>query len=238
MEKIIRHRLYEQVADKLEEAIFLGKFKVGEKLPPERTLAEDFGVNRLAVREALRTLETKRMVRTRTGEGTFVTSSTVIRPIPETLLRLFTEDQLEIEAVDELFLIRRYLEIAIVKNVGAKITDELIQKLRHILDYFSQSLQAEDREKAARHDEEFHLALAGVGDGKVLSSLAEVTWEIIRKYQRIYFQQCASPEKVLIYLNKVLKCLTEGEINAAAQTMEELLIFGDQEFRSFLLKES
>ena len=86
-------------------------------MPSERNLAERFGVNRLAVREALRTLETRGMVKTYPGEGTFVTNSTVTPVLPETLIRLFTEDHLEIKAVDELLLIRRYLEIAIIKTL-------------------------------------------------------------------------------------------------------------------------
>ncbi|HQD05808.1 MAG TPA: FadR/GntR family transcriptional regulator, partial [Bacillota bacterium] len=236
MEKIVRQKLYEQVAKRLQEAIVKGRYKVGEKLPSERNLAERFGVNRLAVREALRTLETRGMVKTYPGEGTFVTNSTVTPVLPETLIRLFTEDHLEIKAVDELLLIRRYLEIAIIKNINLKNIDELVRQLDYILDFYSSAVQAGDREKVAVYDEQYHLALARAGEGKVLSSIAEVVWEIIRKYQRLYFLQCAFPEKILEYLIKIKNQLSQKKIDAAAQTMEKLLIYGDLEFRTFLLK--
>ncbi len=48
-------RVSEEVTEQLKQSILLGDFKAGDKLPPERSLAEEFQVSRVAVREALRT---------------------------------------------------------------------------------------------------------------------------------------------------------------------------------------
>jgi len=57
MYKIIRSsRLYEQIVQQVEESIHKGALKAGDQLPPERELAEQFGVSRTAVREAVKTL--------------------------------------------------------------------------------------------------------------------------------------------------------------------------------------
>jgi DNA-binding FadR family transcriptional regulator len=69
-----RRRLHEDVAEQLRDAIFDGRFAAGAKLPPERELAERFGVNRTSVREAIKVLEGQGLVSVRQGDGVTVQS--------------------------------------------------------------------------------------------------------------------------------------------------------------------
>ena len=62
-----RRRLHEDVAEQLRDAILDGRFAAGRKLPPERELAQEFGVNRTSVREALKVLEGLGLVTVRQG---------------------------------------------------------------------------------------------------------------------------------------------------------------------------
>lgn len=64
-----RRRLHEDVAEQLRDAILDGHLRPGEKLPPERELAERFGVNRTSVREAIKVLEGLGLVQVRQGDG-------------------------------------------------------------------------------------------------------------------------------------------------------------------------
>ncbi|MGW7581440.1 FadR/GntR family transcriptional regulator [Kitasatospora sp. NPDC054768] len=66
--------LAEQAAARLEEQIRAGQWPVGGKLPGEVALAEELGVGRSTVREALRTLAAAGMVRSRQGSGVYVTA--------------------------------------------------------------------------------------------------------------------------------------------------------------------
>ena len=72
-------RVSEEVAEQIKQAILQRHFEVGEKLPAERQLAEDFQVSRMAVREALRLLENSGFITTRQGAGggAFVTDLTL-----------------------------------------------------------------------------------------------------------------------------------------------------------------
>src|SRR5215831_2000709 len=77
MYKIIRSsRLYEQIVQQVEESIHKGALKPGDQLPPERELAEQFGVSRTAVREAVKALREKGLVEAYPGRGTFITDGT------------------------------------------------------------------------------------------------------------------------------------------------------------------
>jgi len=66
-------RLYEQIVEQIEDSIRRGRLKPGDQLPPERELAQQFGVSRTAVREAVRALHEKQLVEAYSGRGTFVT---------------------------------------------------------------------------------------------------------------------------------------------------------------------
>lgn len=67
-----RLRIAQELADRLRGMILRGEYHAGDKLPPERRLAETLGVNRATLREALKNLEQSGLVRIRQGDGTRV----------------------------------------------------------------------------------------------------------------------------------------------------------------------
>ncbi len=67
-------KLHEQIVQQIEEAIVTGALKTGDRLPPERDLAQTFGVNRAAVRKAVKALREKGLVEAFSGRGTFLVS--------------------------------------------------------------------------------------------------------------------------------------------------------------------
>ncbi|MEB2844419.1 FCD domain-containing protein [Rhizobiales bacterium RZME27] len=73
---ISRKNAAEVVFDELRSAIVSGRIEVGTRLPSEAHLAKRYGVSRPVIREALRSLQTLGMTQTRTGSGTFITTST------------------------------------------------------------------------------------------------------------------------------------------------------------------
>src|SRR5579871_6578142 len=60
-------RLFEEICDQVKTQLSQGKIRPGDKLPPERALADQFGVSRAAVREALRALEVSGLIELRKG---------------------------------------------------------------------------------------------------------------------------------------------------------------------------
>src|SRR2546426_11618877 len=67
-----KQRVAEEIVEQLRSPILKGSFAPGDKLPPERKLAEELGVNRASLREAIKKLEHIGLVKTRQGEGTRV----------------------------------------------------------------------------------------------------------------------------------------------------------------------
>src|SRR6478735_588004 len=110
-----------QVEEQIREAILLGQFAQGEKLPPETELAQQFGVSRPTVREALGSLVSAGLIRKVPGVagGSFVNTVT-----PTSLSAMLSESMdniLKLGALDvlELTELRRVLEIPAARMAAA-----------------------------------------------------------------------------------------------------------------------
>jgi DNA-binding FadR family transcriptional regulator len=84
-QQIESSRLYEAAVVRIEQRIFDGDLCIGDKLQPEKVLAEEFGVSRTVIREAMQSLKSKGLVSVKQGAGVFVTA-----PTKETITRLFS----------------------------------------------------------------------------------------------------------------------------------------------------
>lgn len=136
------------IAVELRQAILLGDFLHGEKLPPERSLAEAFGASRNTVREALRVLEEDGMVSRRIGSGTYVT---------------FKNDSDRDEAAEatsplELIDAREAIEPQMVRLAVKNASNRDIDRLEVALLRLERSV--DDYRRFSRADEVFHLCIA------------------------------------------------------------------------------
>jgi GntR family transcriptional regulator len=66
--------LYQQLADRLRRQIAEGAYRIGDRLPSEDALGEEFGVSRITVRAALDQLSSAGLLRRQRGKGTFVSA--------------------------------------------------------------------------------------------------------------------------------------------------------------------
>lgn len=125
-------RVSGEVCEQVKQAILLGKFKAGDRLPSERSLAEEFQVSRVAIREALRALENSGFTVTRQGVngGTYVTELT-FRHISNAFLDVFLADKI---SIPELYHVRLLVEPEIARLAALRITSEYAQRLREALE--------------------------------------------------------------------------------------------------------
>jgi GntR family transcriptional repressor for pyruvate dehydrogenase complex len=120
-------RIFETIADEIRKRIFAGTLSPGDKLPGDRDLAAQFGVGRMVVREAFRTLEVDGLIRIRQGAdgGAFIKEadhSVASRSI-KTLIDLGKV------TVADLTEARIWLEQAIVEQAAERRTDEDLRQI-------------------------------------------------------------------------------------------------------------
>jgi GntR family transcriptional repressor for pyruvate dehydrogenase complex len=109
LEPVKSIRIYEDIVRQVKALIADGRLTSGDRLPPERELAERFRVSRTSVREALRALQSRGLIEIRAGEGAFVQDVSVEALIEPLALVILPHR----EAVGELFEARLLLEPAI-----------------------------------------------------------------------------------------------------------------------------
>ena len=149
--KSLPNRRYNQITRHLIEAIQIGEYLVGEKLPPERELAENMNVSRTTLREAFIALEMMRYVDIRIGSGIYVLPEAAreVENSPKLQHYPGPSDQLEM---------RRLIEghLAYKAALNAEETD--IIKLQELLDLMDQ--HKKNDAKFEKFDQQFHLAIA------------------------------------------------------------------------------
>lgn len=151
-------RLYQQIADRIRHLIREGRFPVGGRLPAERDLAQQLGVSRPSLREALIALEIAGNVEIRMGSGIYV----ALEPEARTLHGIsIGESPLEIMQA------RQVIEGSLVGLACARMTAEALARLRTTLDGMRANVEV-DR-KAMALDRQFHLLIAEQAGNSVLT---------------------------------------------------------------------
>lgn len=153
-------RLYQQVADQIRALIQAGQFPAGARLPAERELAQQLGVSRPSLREALIALEIEGSVEIRMGSGIYVTA--------EPDRRQWQTGSMG-ESPLELMQARATVEGAVILAAAAKITPEALETLRQVLDQMKAEI-AEGR-KPLDLDRLFHLTIASQSGNSVLAHI-------------------------------------------------------------------
>jgi GntR family transcriptional repressor for pyruvate dehydrogenase complex len=157
LKQVETKRLYQHIADQIRSLIQSGAFAQGTRLPPERDLAQQLGVSRPSLREALIALEIAGSVEIRQGSGVYV-----CRP-PERPVSAIAAMG---ESPSELMQARAALEGSVIVLAAAHITPERLAQLRSTLDGMREQIEA--GRSPLEHDRAFHLCIAGMSGNSVL----------------------------------------------------------------------
>ncbi len=172
-------RLYEQIVDQIEARIVAGDLKVGDQLPPERELAEQFAVSRTAVREAVKILREKGLIEIRPGKGTFVTNGTpvVMRQSLDLLMKIGSAD-----GYAHLVEVREILETEIAALAATRMTDEYITAMQEA--YETMETAYDDADLFVEADLDFHLALAEATQNPLIPALMDTIIDLLREQRK------------------------------------------------------
>src|SRR5260370_23003447 len=191
MYKIVRSsRLYEQIVQQVEESIHKGAMKPGDQLPPERELAQQFGVSRTAVREAVKTLHEKGLVEAYPGRGTFVTAGTSYS-MRQSLDRMVKIVQPEASAF--LAEVREILEPEIAALAATRVADEDLASMREGIARMDSARK--DPDAFIEADLDFHLALAEAAANPLILSLIDSIVGLLREQRMGIFQVEGGPQR-------------------------------------------
>lgn len=167
--------LHATVQETLRSYIEDNGLKAGDPLPPETFLAQQLGVSRNSVREAIKALESLGILETRRGIGVFVKEFS-FQPLLDNLAYGLGTGLRDIEELRE---IRRVLETGLIARTIETIPDEDIAELRAITERMR--ARALKGESFAEEDQQFHHLLFRCQNNRMLNALIEVFWRAFYK---------------------------------------------------------
>ena len=160
----------------MKQSIIMGHSKAGDKLPSERDLAEQFQVSRVAVHEALRSLETAGFIVTRQGPtgGCYVTDLTFERSV-NAFQDLFIAEKISIEEVHQ---VRSLVESEIARLAALNVTPEYAGRLQESVS--TEDLSAESLSEDITRKMEVHFILGEMCGNRFLEALERSLMGLIR----------------------------------------------------------
>ena len=175
---VSRVRTYELVLQRIEAQIVSGALRAGQRLPPERELAELLGVSRPAVREALRVLEAQGVVRSQVGQGPG--SGTTIERVPSDALTRLLRLHVALGSFpfEDVIETRVTLERSIVVFACRNARPVNVVRMRALLHAMDEPKITE--ETFNQLDIEFHVELAEAGGNRLMSDMTRAIRESVR----------------------------------------------------------
>jgi GntR family transcriptional repressor for pyruvate dehydrogenase complex len=161
-------RLTDGAIERIRDLIRSGELPPGSRLPPEQKLAEQLGLSRNSMREAVKALEMVRVLDSRPGDGTYVTSLA-----PRLLLEGFGAaiDLLQDDTLLEVMQIRLMLEPAATAAAVPHVTRQELERLSDLLATMRRT--AADAEQMVRYDIEFHHRIIAANGNESLTSVLD-----------------------------------------------------------------
>lgn len=226
-------RVSEEVIEQLKQAFIVGHFKAGDKLPPEREMAKEFQVSRVAIREALRALEGTGFVAIKQGAtgGAYVTDLT-FETLSNAFVDLFLAEKI---SVPELCYVRRLIEPEIARMAAARVTPNYRKRLL-------EAMKAEDLPiKSLPQDFEaktmVHFILAEMCGNRLLEALVKSLMGMTTRFVAAVQPDVKSMHPAGMH-SPIVKAVLAGSGEAAAEAMRlhteefgQILIGMEEEFR-------
>lgn len=160
--------LSDAVAEQITALVRSGQLAAGSRLPPERELAEQLGVSRTVVREALRILEKSGLLRVKHGSGRFVSERTSESRAPLLADRWLEHHRAEMA---ELNHVLQLLEPEAVLEIPSHLVPQVACETRALYERAVAAIAARDSHLAAEIDCEFHAALCRCTPNRLLRDL-------------------------------------------------------------------
>lgn len=224
-ESLHRPRAFEEILGQIEQAIIQGQLGAGDRLPPERELAETFGVSRSSVREALRVLEMFGVVVARRGAGNDAgsivadgnaTGLVMALGMHSALLRIPARDLVEVRVLIEAYAAGQ----AASRNEAARIS-----ALRDLVEEME---KAQSPDSFYGLDTNFHVTLGELSGNVLLPVLMEALRgstqrEMLAGYERLEDWEVVRKQLIAEH-RQIVEAIESGDTGQAEAALREHIL--------------
>jgi GntR family transcriptional repressor for pyruvate dehydrogenase complex len=216
LKPVEKRKAYEDIVQQIRTLIEEGKLKRNDQLPAERELSETFRVSRTTVREAIRTLESMKLLQSRQGDGTYVLVSSAEALIQPLAAALFKEK----DDIRDIFYIRKIIEPHVAELAAENATPQEMEELERILRKQEECIG--QGENIIETDSAFHNLMANATKNRVMERLITALIDLLKKSREQYLFEDENDERAKRSLEghqRVLSAVKKGDGDAARKSM-------------------
>jgi GntR family transcriptional repressor for pyruvate dehydrogenase complex len=221
-------RVSQKVANQLKKVISDGIFRVGDRLPSERELAEQMGVSRPSVREAIQQLEMLGMLETVHGGGSVVKNLTE-RELSRPFETIIDDDR---QLVLQLTEVRAFMEAWAARQAALKRTEDELHRIRSFLEEMERDFS--NGEIRYEIDFKFHAEIASSTQNTIYVHLIDSIYHLINYSVKVHREEMfvarSDQETILNHHRRIYEAIENGDPDAAEKAMNDHLLFVVGEF--------
>lgn len=211
---ISHSRLYEQILAQLREYVSTAGLGKGDRLPSERYLAEQLGVSRASIKQAIIVLEVQGLVEIRHGGGTFLRKdSLTVEPISTLVERR--------RRLPDVLDAREALETKVADLAARRRTEQDLAEIDAALDTMRSEI-AEDA-LGEEGDRRFHAAITAAARSALLAEFMHEISEQVAESRQESLQQPERPSQSLAQHERIAAAIRDQDPRAAVEAMREHL---------------
>jgi GntR family transcriptional repressor for pyruvate dehydrogenase complex len=207
-----RPRLYERVLSQLQEYAHTAGLKAGDRLPPERELAERLGISRASVKQAIVVLEVQGLVDVRHGGGTYLLRDHLIAEPVETLVE-------RRRRLPDVLDAREAVETKLAQLAALRRTDADLAEIDAALEQMAEQVAA--GELGEDGDRRFHAAVTAAARSGLLAEFMREIAPQIAESRHESLQQPGRPERSLGQHRRIAEAIRAGEPEDARRAMRD-----------------
>jgi len=218
-----RQTIAQEVTARLRELILRGEYQAGDKLPPERQLADSLGVNRATVREALKNLEQAGLVRIRQGDGTRVQDFLQTAGLDLLAHLLSLGETTAVSILKDILEFRQIFGREVARLAARRATVEQLERLELIT-----ARTAGSPDEALVQDLDFYVELARAGHNVLFVLLLNPVKETVRRFSGFFANFNPSVGEVRAHQHQVIAAIRARDADAAARAADHHLQRGKE----------
>jgi GntR family transcriptional repressor for pyruvate dehydrogenase complex len=234
LKPIKRVRLYENAVEQIRSLILRNRYKPGDRLPPERGLAEQLRISRPSLREALRILSVMGLIEIKVGDGIYVEEISFLPYIESVNLSIGSRLQMERDSFIKLWQVRKILEVGMVDLSPGQITAPFLESLWHSIKEMEKNI--DDQDAFISSGIRFHRLIADARQNEILILIWDTLANLIRRSHDKIYRIARSPKRSLQAHKKIYLALNARNPGRAVEAMKRHMLEEEQALLAALKK--
>src|SRR5262245_59768385 len=208
-------RVAEEIVQQLRGLILRGEYAVGDKLPPERKLAEELGVNRASLREAIKALEHMGLVKTRQGDGTRVLDFMQTAGVELVSHLIAGEGTPNLQVLHDVLDFRRWFGRETARLAAERADAEDMKRLEAVAEKAADA--AIDVSELLKLDFEFYVQMTTAAKNRVMQLLINTMRAAVLSYAPFFAQFHPPSQTVRKHHKDLIKAIAQRDGEAASK---------------------